>query len=310
VTRRSDPDLESGARSDARPAALARTGSPSATPARHLGHEEAAIFETFVVPRYLSMFGEQLLRTLVPGRDARVCHLRCRTGYPDRLLLERLPNAHVHGCDASPWAIDLARAKAAALGSDASVVFDYRVVDALPLSFPDGAFSHAFTIHPLAAPQERRALLEELARIVAPRGQALIALPLRGSFVELADLLRECALKHELTDLMNAVEAAMQLRPTDELLEGELEAAGFEYVDIAVRSRKLDFAGGRAFFEDPITRLVVMPELRVGGVVETPAHKPLDPLSYVRDAIDKYWSGNTFEMTVNVAVASGRRKAA
>ena len=315
MTRRSNPDLETGAPSgapaDARPAAFARTGPPSgAMTARHLGHEEAAIFETFVVPRYLSMFGEQLLRMLVPGRDARVCHVHCQTGYPDRLLLDRLPNAHVHGCDASPWAIELARAKAAALvKSDEGVVFDYRVADALPLAFPPGAFSHAFTIHPLAAPQERRALLEELARIVAPRGQALIALPLRGSFVELADLLRECALKHELTDLTSAVEAATQLRPTDELLEGELEAAGFEYVDIDVRSQRLEFAGGRAFLEDPITRLVVIPELRVSGVVDDPSRRAIDPLSYVRDAIDKYWSGNTFAMTVNVAVASGRRKA-
>jgi hypothetical protein len=30
------------------------------------------------------------------------------------------------------------------------------------------------------------------------------------------------------------------------------------------------------------------------------------PLSYVRDAIDKYWSDGTFEVTVNVGCASGR----
>lgn len=285
----------------------------AASPARHLGHEDAAVFETFVVPRYLSLFGESLLKMLVPGRDARVCHVHCRTGYPDRILLERLPNAHVHGCDVSPWAIELARAKAAALvKSDGSIVFDYRVADALPLSFPDGAFSHAFTIHPLAAPPERRVLLEELARIVAPRGQALIALPLRGSFVEVADLLRECALKYELPDLTNTVEAAMQRRPTEEMLEGELEGVGFEYIDVDVRSRTLKFASGRAFFEDPITRLLLMPEFRVSTGAETPppaASAPIEPLSYVREAIDKYWSGATFEMTVNVAVASGRRKA-
>ena len=280
------------------------------SPARHLGHEDAAVFETFVVPRYLSLFGEQLLRMLVPGRDARVCHIHCRTGYPDRLLLERLPNVHVHGCDASPWAIELARAKAAALGTnDGGVVFDYRVADTLPLAFPTAAFSHAFTIHPLAAPRERRALLDELARIVAPRGQALVAMPLRGSFVEIADLLRECALKHELSELTNAVEAAMQLRPTDEVLERELEAVGFEYVDIDVRARTLKFAGGRAFFEDPITRLLVMPEFGVTAGLAAPAQGVVDPFSYVRDAIDKYWRGRTFEMTVNVAVASGRRSA-
>jgi SAM-dependent methyltransferase len=282
-------------------------GEIAASPARHLGYEEAAIFETHVVPRYLSFFGERLVAMLVGARDARVCHLHCRTGYPDRLLVERLPNVHVHGCDASAHAIELARAKAAALVTASSgVEFDYRVADTFPLAFPPAAFSHAFTIHPLAAPQERRLLLEELARIVAPRGQALVAMPLRGSFVEIADLLRECALKHELVDLTNAVEAAQQLRPTDELLKRELEAVGFEYVDVDVRTRTLKFEGGRGFFEDPVTRLLLMPEFRVNLALQTGS--AVDPFHYVRDAIDKYWSDRTFEMTVNVGVASGRRK--
>jgi SAM-dependent methyltransferase len=282
-----------------------------ASPARQLAHEEAAIFETFVVPRYLSLFGERLVSMLIGGRDARVCHIGCRTGYPDRLLVERLPNVHVHGCDASGFAIELARAKAAALvKGDSSVAFDYRVADSLPLAFPSGAFSHAFTIHPLAAPQERRQLLEELARIVAPRGQALIAMPLRGSFVEIADLLRECALKHELVDLTSSVEAAMQLRPTGESFERELEEVGFEYVDVDVHTRTLKFAGGRSFFEDPITRLLVMPDFRVNLALRAAGASgaPVDPFDYVRDAIDKYWSDGSFEVTVNVGVVSGRRR--
>ncbi|HVJ93057.1 MAG TPA: methyltransferase domain-containing protein [Labilithrix sp.] len=280
------------------------------SPARHLGHEDAAIFETFVVPRYLSFFGERLVSMLAAGRDARVCHLNCRTGYPDRLLLERLPNAHVYGADVSPYAIELARAKAAALAKPGGgVVFEYRVAETLPLAYPSGAFSHAFTIHPLAAPEERRLLLEELARLVAPRGQALIAMPLRGSFIEIADLLRECALKYELPELTNSVEAAIQLRPTDALIERELQAVGFEFVDVDVRTRTLKFAGGRGFFEDPISRLLLTPEFRVNLALETiQARSSVDPFEYVRTAIDKYWSNGTFEMTVSVGVASGRRK--
>lgn len=285
-------------------------GEIAASPARHLAHEDAAIFETYVVPRYLSLFGERLLKMLAPGRDARVCHVHCRTGYPDRTLLEVLPNAHVHGSDVSPHAIELAKAKASALvRGNSGVIFDYRVTESLPLSFPAGAFSHAFTLHPLAAPAERRLLLEELARIVAPRGQALVAMPLRGSFVEIADLLRECALKHELTELTTAIEAAAQLRPTDELFRRELEAVGFEYVDVDVRTRTLKYAGGRGFFEDPVTRLLLMPEFRVNLALEETASKAgIDPFEYVREAIDKYWSDGTFEMTVNVGVVSGRRR--
>ena len=179
---------------------------------------------------------------------------------------------------------------------------DYRTVDGYPLPFPPGAFSHAFTLHPLAAPAERTALFTELARVVAPRGQALVAMPLRGSFVEIADLLRECALKNELTNLTEAVEAAVQLRPTDDLLARELEAVGFEYVEVDLRTRILRFDSGRDFFENPVTRLMLLPEFRVNLGMEVEG-----AFSYVRDAIDKYWSDGTFELTVVVGVVSGRR---
>jgi SAM-dependent methyltransferase len=279
----------------------ARAGEIAALPARFLGAEDAAVFETFVVPRYLSLFAERLIEKIIPGRDARVCHINCRTGYPDRLLLAKLPNAHVYGCDQSEHAIQLARAKARTLSGFTS---DYRVVEGTTTPFPAGAFSHGFTMHPLAAPAERTRLFEELARIVAPRGQALVAMPLRGSFMELADLLRECALKNELPELTHAVEAAVQLRPTDELFERELESVGFEHVDVDVHTRTLRFENGRQLFEDPATRLMLLPEFRAN------LHMPDDrPFAYVRDAIDKYWSEGEFELTVNVGVVSGRRRA-
>ena len=277
-----------------------RTGEIAASPARFLGRGDAAVFDTFVVPQYLAVFAERLLELIVPTEDARVCHLQCRTGYPDRDLLARLPNAHVYGCDNSEFAIELARAKAKTI---AGFVHDYRVIEAFTTPFPPGAFSHGITLHPLAAPAERRRMLEELARIVAPRGQALVAMPLRGSFIEIADLLRECALKNELTELTNAVEAAVQLRPTDELFKRELEAVGFEYVEVDVRTHTLRFQSGHELFEDPATRLMLLPEFRVN------LHMPDDrPFTYVREAIDKYWSDGAFELTVNVGVVTGRRK--
>ena len=268
---------------------------------RSLGPEEAAIFEASVVPHYLSLFGERLVEMIVPARDARVVHLQCRTGYPDRLLIDPLPNVHVYGCDDSEAAIELARTKAKSI---ASFMSDYRVVPGVTTPFPAGAFSHGFTIHPVAALPERQALLEELARIVAPRGQALVAMPLRGSFVEIADLLREHALKYERTDLMTAIETSTQLRPSEEGFRRELEGVGFEHVEVDVHKRSLKFQSGRHLLEDPASRLLLLPELR--------ATLPISdehPFNYVRDAIDKYWSDGTFELTVEVGVVSGRRRA-
>jgi SAM-dependent methyltransferase len=265
-----------------------------------LGSAEAAVFETFVVPRYLSLFGELAIEMVAEGRDAQVVHLHCRTGYPDRGLLTRLPGAHFYGCDLSPSAIELARAKAS---TTPGMVANYAVFDGFPCPLPDRAFSHGITLHPLANPADRTALLHEMARLVAPRGQALIAMPIRGSFVELADIFREYALKMEDDELAKKLDQCVQVRPTVEMLGAELEEAGFHYVDVQTRTHVLKFQNGRDFFEDPAVRLLILPEVRLNLDVSDPDRA----LPYLREAIDKYWSEGSFELTVHVACASGRR---
>ena len=137
-----------------RPSAMPRRDI-AASPARRLGPEDAALFDEQVVPRYLSLFGERMLAMLAEGPDARACHLGCRTGYPDRDLIAKLPGVHVHGCDPSEHAIARARRNAAGV---TGLVADYRVVDpAAPLPYPNGAFSHAFTRWTGQSPSQWRA---------------------------------------------------------------------------------------------------------------------------------------------------------
>jgi SAM-dependent methyltransferase len=275
------------------------TPTPGGTLPR-LGPADAAIFETFVVPRYLSAFGELALEMLAEGRDAQVIHLDCRTGYPDRGLALRLPGAYIYGCDPSPHAIELARAKASTMPD---MVSEYRVSDGVPAPYPSHGFSHALTLHPLSMPEERAKTIGEFSRLLAPRGQALLAMPLRGSFQEIADLLREYALKTEQPELTARVDQAMHVRPTVEMLGAELEEAGFGFVDVEQRSIVLAYKSGRDFFEDPVTRLLLLPEYRLNLAVPN-----LDAAwTYVRDAIDRYWSDSAFELTVQVGCASGRR---
>jgi SAM-dependent methyltransferase len=265
-----------------------------------LGPAESAIFETFVVPRYLKAFGELLVEMLADGDEAQVAHVLCRTGYPDYAIVQKLSGAHLHGCDPSPYAIELARAKAS---TTPEMIGDYRLADALPVPLPSSAFSHALSVHPAVRPKERAVLLAECRRLLASYGQALLTIPLRGSFPEILDLLREFALKHEVLEVTQAVEYAALVQPTTEMFAAEFEGAGFQYVDVELRTSVLEFKSGRDFLEDPITRLALLPELR--GML---AMEDLEwPMSYVRDAIDQYWSDGTFEVTVNVGCGSGRR---
>jgi ubiquinone/menaquinone biosynthesis C-methylase UbiE len=265
-----------------------------------VGPAEAAIVETFVVPRYLSLFGELAVEMMADSDEAQVVHIYCGTGYPDRGIVLKLPGAHIVGVDASAAALELARAKAATMPT---MVSDYRLAEDLPTSLPSAAFSHALSLHSLASADHRHKVLAELARLLAPHGQAIVALPLRGSFQELADLLREYALKADDAEVGRAVEAAAVGRPTVETLGTELQEAGFDFVDVTLRPATLGFQSGRDFFEDPIARLFVLPELR-----QTLGLRDLDPaLAYVRSAIDKYWSDSMFELSVVVGCATGRR---
>lgn len=264
-----------------------------------LGASDAALYETFVVPRYLSLFGELALEVLAHARGAQVIHIGCRTGYPDRGILLKLPNAHVTGCDASSHALGVARAKAQTTGESN---IEYVEAKELPLPFDDASFSHALSLHPPADPASRQGLLQEMHRLLTAHGQAVLALPMRGSFIEVADLLREYALKADDAVLGQAVERAVALRPTPESITSEMEAIGFEYVDIDLRPAVLAFDSGREFLEDPITRLLLLSEFRRNLGVEVEKS-----MAYVREAIDKYWSDGTFELTIHVGCATGRR---
>lgn len=266
-----------------------------------LSPEDAAVLETFVVPRYLSLFGELALEMLLTsGGGARVAHLGCRVGYPDRQIVERVVGATVTGIDPSAPAIELARNKNSLYFGSA---VEYMVGTGFPTELNSRAFSHVFSLHPVANASGRAELFHEMARLMYPGGQALVALPLRGSFQEIGDLFREYALKVDDRELDRAVEESMVERPSIESLANELEAAGLDDIDVEIRQATLGFPNGRAFVEDPASRLLIVPDLRTLGS----GYAVDKPLAYVRDAIDKYWSDGGFELTVHVGCASARQ---
>jgi SAM-dependent methyltransferase len=217
-------------------------------------------------------------------------------------LADRLTSGSIVGIDISPPAIDLARTKGALIPS---VSTDYEIFTGYPTSLEARSFTHGISLHPSIAPEDRKALLREMARLIVPRGQVLVALPMRGSFQEIIDLLREYALKFEATEIGKATEAAAVVRPTVEGLTSELHEAGFDEVDVDLKPISLPFQSGRDLMEDPLMRLLVLPELSTTlGMTQIE-----EPLSYIEQAIDRYWSEEPFQLTINVGCASGRRVA-
>lgn len=267
---------------------------------QRLGPSDAAVLETFVVPRYLALFGETLLDMFLSSGAADIVHLGCRTGYPDELIAERLTSGSIVGLDPSSPAIELARTKGALIQGLST---DYDVCTSFPTALHSGSFTHGISLHPSNALEDRHALIVELARLIMPQGQVLLSLPMRGSFQEIIDLLREYALKFDAGAIGKATETASMARPTVEGLTEELEAAGFDQVDVDLRPVSLAFRSGRDLMEDPIMRLLVLPDIWATLAIED----VLAPMRYVEEAINRYWSEETFELTVNVGCASGRR---
>lgn len=264
-----------------------------------LSPADAAIFETFVVPRYLALFGELALDMLISGPAARLLHVGCRTGFPDLKLYDRIEQAEILGVDSSLPALELARHKASALGE---ARIEYREARALPGDLEPGLFTHSLSLHPIVRNDERIELFSALRWLLCSGGQALVALPLRGSFQEITDLFREYALKYDDTEFSKQLEAGLAERPTIETLTDELEQAGFDDVDVEVRQVTLPFDSGRAFVEDPVSRLLILPHVRTWLGIDDIQHA----LDYVRDAMDKYWSESRLDLSLNVGCASAR----
>lgn len=269
-------------------------------PSDPLNAGDAAVFETFVVPRYLKLFGDLAVDMFLAVEGARVAHLGCRTGYPDTELARHVAGLTLYGVDSSNSAVEIARHKSRAVCVE---TVEYLTARELPAPLPSAVFSHVMSLHPVLGVAERGTLLAEMSRLLYAGGQSLLALPLRGSFQEIIDLFREYALKTDNGDFSREVEEANAGRPTIESLSEELESVGLGDVDVEIRHTQLHFDSGRALVEDPVYRFLILPEIQA-GLGNIPLQRPME---YVRDAVDKYWSASRFELTVNVGCASARR---
>ena len=263
---------------------------------------DANVFETFVVPRYLAFFGGLAIDMMLPHEHAQVANIGCRTGYPDGVIADRVPGGTLVGVDPSAAALELARSKASLLSG---IRANYQLSEGWPTPLEDEQYTHALAIHPLCSADDRGKLLRELHRVLVPGGQALVSLPLRGSFPEINDMIREFSLRQDLPEVSKAVDVAAASRPTIETVAEEFETAGLGDVDVDVQLIAVSFGNGKEFLEDPIAKLMVLPDMRAvlpieSGVVD-------NSLKYVHEAIARYWSEGVFELTVNVGCASERR---
>jgi SAM-dependent methyltransferase len=263
-----------------------------------LSGEDVSIFHTQVAPRCRALFEERFLEPMTLEEEAVVVHLGCRTGFHDEELVARAGASTLVGLDASLDAIALAAGSAGAVEGR----FGYHP-SPLPSLFPEGAFSHAVSLYSLALQGEDWApLVQEAGRLLRPGGQLLMAIPLRGSYLELLDLLREHGEAIEDDDLLARINTLVVQRPGLEQANEVLEDAGFYDVDIDLHRLKLDYESGADLLIDPLFRLLLAPHLT--------ALAPRGPgaaLEHLQVALQRYWSSVSFELSLNIGYLSARR---
>ncbi len=265
----------------------------------------ARIWEREIVPVWSEPFGRGLLEKLEIPPKAQVLDLGCGTGYPLMALLERMDeSSRIIGIDTAPAMIDIARRRAGALAGKRVFL---KVEDIEHLTFADEVFDLAVANLVLHDTDDPRRVLSEVFRVLRPGSGVLgVTRPLAGTFVEFYDLLREAIEVSGSPGVLERLDEHMTMFPDATAARQELEAAGFEDVEVEVRRFSLLFRSSREFFFAPV---IEHGFLRRWKALFPDKAATQRAFLWAKKAIDRYHGSGPFSLTVEAGLVTGRRPA-
>lgn len=263
----------------------------------------ARIYDAEVLPVWSERFGKMLLRNLTLSPRSQVLDVACGTGYPAVEILRRMDeSSRLIAIDASSAMLDVARKKVEEMGRKG--VF-FRTESAAPrLSFADDVYDLVVCNLGIAEMPSIQAALADFARVTAPNGEVRCTLPLEGTFAEFYDIYREVLIKHDKHDALDRLNKHAATHPSIDDCEEWLVASGLRDTRIEVDEFSMLFKSSREFFFAPVIEYGPLP---VWKSIAGKGQEMQDVFWYIKEAIDAYFGGRAFEVTVKAGCLIGRK---
>jgi SAM-dependent methyltransferase len=213
----------------------------------------AQCYDAEVLPGWDERFLPLLLDGLPEGLPAKACllELGCATGRLTEALLERLPpQGRIIAIEDGRELMELARQRVSELGAR-RVFFKKETPE--KLTFADATFDGVLA-GGLSPVYDLRQVLHEAARLLRPDGFLLLGAPLRGSFQELFDLLREVAEKEDLLPVQDGLDRLLARLPDRATANRWLQETGLVETRVKARAEVIRFPNALGLLQSPLVR--------------------------------------------------------
>jgi ubiquinone/menaquinone biosynthesis C-methylase UbiE len=269
----------------------------------HKMEKLARIYDSEILPVWSHRFGRMLLSDLKVESGSQVLDVACGTGYPSTEIIRRMPaDSRLIAIDGSAAMLDVARTKIEEMG--AKNVF-FRSESAVPkLSFADDVYDLVVCNLGLADFDNPQGALLDFARVTRPGGEVRCTLPLAGTFQEFLDIYQEVLTKHDKHETLATLQEHVALTlPTVDQCYDLMGVAGLEDVTVEFDEFTMLFKSSREFFFAPVIEFGPISDWkRIAGK----GQEMQDIFWYIKEAIDAYYSGRAFEVTVRAGLIKGR----
>jgi ubiquinone/menaquinone biosynthesis C-methylase UbiE len=261
----------------------------------------ARIYDDEVLPVWGQPFGRMLLRGLEIPEKSQVLDVACGTGYATVEILRRMgAGSRLIAIDGASALLDVARRKVEKMGSKG--VF-FRTESAEPrLSFADDVYDVVVCNLGLAEMDDMPGAVADFARVTRPGGELRCTLPLAGSFQEFYDLYREVLIKHDKDEALVRLDEHIASYPTVEQCETWMRRLGDARVEVEEFS--MLFKSSREFFFAPVIEYGPLSRWKA---IAGQGQEMQDVFWFIKDAIDAYFGGGAFQVTVRAGCLIGTK---